>query len=191
MIESKLDPRIVRTRKLIMDSFIRLSRIKEFNSITIKDITDEATVNRATFYYHFTDKYELLERVLNEDMIPKVIGQINDHNEINEETITRIFISITDFQSSIKTQCMKSFESFKSNIETIIKKEMEQFFYKVLLEKRSGYSEEELKIAAVMLSWGIYGATINWQYHSNTPKEAYIKKAMPFITQGIGFLGKS
>jgi|SRR5690625_1077496 len=182
----KLDPRIIRTRKLIMNAFMHLSKRKDFDRITVKDITEEATINRATFYYHFTDKYELLEQVINEDMIPKVIGQINDLTEMNQETIIRIFISITDFQSSTKSQCMKSFEAFKSTIEVTIKKELEQLFYKLLLEKRIGCSEEELKIMAVMLSWGIYGATINWQYHSNASAEEYIKKALPFITRGIG-----
>ncbi|GAA3312554.1 hypothetical protein GCM10020331_000570 [Ectobacillus funiculus] len=45
-----------------MDSFIELSGKKEFKDITIKDITTEAMVNRATFYYHFADKYDLLEK---------------------------------------------------------------------------------------------------------------------------------
>ena len=185
MGEPKLDPRIIRTRKLIMNAFIHLSRIKDFDKITIKDISEEATINRATFYYHFTDKYELLERAINEDMIPKVIGEINDLTEMNEETIIKIFISITEFQNSTKSQCMKSFEAFKSNIEITIKKELEQFFYKLLIEKRIDYSEEELKVIAVMLSWGIYGATINWQYHSNASAEEYIRKALPFIMKGI------
>lgn len=185
MEEIKIDPRIIRTRKLIMEAFIRLSKLKNFDNITVKDISKEATINRATFYYHFTDKHELLEQVINEDMIPKVIGQINELTEINEETIIKIFISITEFQNSTKSQCMKSFEAFKSNIEITIKKELEQFFYKLFLEKGLGYSEEELKIVAVMLSWGIYGATINWQYHSNASAEEYIRKALPFITKGI------
>jgi AcrR family transcriptional regulator len=38
-----------------MDSFIDLSSKKEFKDITIKDITSEAMINRATFYYHFED----------------------------------------------------------------------------------------------------------------------------------------
>jgi AcrR family transcriptional regulator len=63
MTQEKTDPRILRTRKLIMDSFITLSGEKEFKDITIKDITTEAMVNRATFYYHFEDKYDLLEKV--------------------------------------------------------------------------------------------------------------------------------
>jgi DNA-binding LacI/PurR family transcriptional regulator len=105
---------------------------------------------------------------------------------MNEETIIGIFISITEFQNSTKSQCMKSYEAFKSNIEITIKKELEQFFYKLLLENRLDYSEEELEIMAVMLSWGIYGATINWQYHSIASAEEYIRKALPFITRGIG-----
>lgn len=185
MAEPKMDPRVIRTRKLIMDAFIQISHHKELSDITIKDITEAATVNRATFYYHFADKYELLERVLHEEMMPKVIGQITDISEINEATLRGIFISITEFQSSTKTRCMRSFDAFKSNIESIIKKELEQLFYKLLLARWSDYSEEEIRIAAVMLSWGFYGSTVNWQYHSDTPAEEYIRKAMPFITQGI------
>lgn len=53
MAKSKTDLRIVRTRKNIMDSFIELSSKKEFKDITVKDITEAAMINRATFYYHF------------------------------------------------------------------------------------------------------------------------------------------
>ena len=38
----KLDPRFIRTRKLIMDAFMHLSKIKDFDRITVKDITEEA-----------------------------------------------------------------------------------------------------------------------------------------------------
>ena len=34
---------------------------KNFQSITVQDITERATVNRATFYAHFEDKYTLLD----------------------------------------------------------------------------------------------------------------------------------
>jgi AcrR family transcriptional regulator len=55
MTQSKTYPRVLRTRKLIMGSFIDLSGKKEFKDITIKDITTEAMINRATFYYRFED----------------------------------------------------------------------------------------------------------------------------------------
>lgn len=53
MSEAKTDLRVLRTRKLIMDSFINLSGQKEFRDITVKDITEEAMINRATFYLSF------------------------------------------------------------------------------------------------------------------------------------------
>lgn len=66
MTQVKTDLRVMRTRKLIMDAFIELSSKKEFKDITVKDITAEAMINRATFYYHFQDIYDLLEKALSE-----------------------------------------------------------------------------------------------------------------------------
>ncbi|MBK5480848.1 TetR/AcrR family transcriptional regulator [Peribacillus sp. TH16] len=62
--EIKIDPRVLRTRRLLIASFITVAQVKEFKDITIKEITDEATVNRATFYVHFIDKYDLLDAVI-------------------------------------------------------------------------------------------------------------------------------
>ncbi|GAB2559070.1 TetR/AcrR family transcriptional regulator [Gracilibacillus alcaliphilus] len=58
----KEDPRVLRTQKMIKNSFYDLSNKKEFVDITIKDITEEAMINRATFYYHFEDKFDLLNK---------------------------------------------------------------------------------------------------------------------------------
>lgn len=69
MSEAKTDLRVLRTRKLIMDSFINLSGQKEFRDITVKDITEEAMINRATFYYHFEDIHDLLEKALSEVLL--------------------------------------------------------------------------------------------------------------------------
>lgn len=56
-----MDPRTVRTRKLIVEAFNQLIISKSFEQITVKDITEQATINRATFYAHFVDKYALLD----------------------------------------------------------------------------------------------------------------------------------
>ncbi|MEH7175975.1 TetR/AcrR family transcriptional regulator, partial [Priestia megaterium] len=69
MKEVKVDPRIIRTRKLLMDAFIKVTRKKDFKDITIRDITDEATVNRATFYSHFQDKYDLMDVAITEEIL--------------------------------------------------------------------------------------------------------------------------
>lgn len=58
----QLDPRVVRTRKLLREALIDLIPEKGYDEITIKDITDRATLNRATFYLHYRDKEDLLDR---------------------------------------------------------------------------------------------------------------------------------
>src|SRR5438876_1060935 len=56
-----LDPRIRRTRKRLQRALEELLETRSFDTISVQDVADAATVNRATFYDHFTDKYALLE----------------------------------------------------------------------------------------------------------------------------------
>jgi AcrR family transcriptional regulator len=55
------DPRILRSRRMLMDALVRLLTRKEFDDISIQEIADEATLNRATFYLHYPDKNALLQ----------------------------------------------------------------------------------------------------------------------------------
>jgi len=56
-----IDPRILRSRRMLMESLARLLSKKEFEEISVQDIADEATLNRATFYLHYPDKNALLQ----------------------------------------------------------------------------------------------------------------------------------
>src|ERR1700678_215678 len=55
------DPRILRSRGLLMEALLRLLARKEFDDISVQEIADEATLNRATFYLHYPDKNALLQ----------------------------------------------------------------------------------------------------------------------------------
>jgi AcrR family transcriptional regulator len=55
------DPRILRSRRMLMEALAKLLSHKEFNDISIQEIADEATLNRATFYLHYPDKNALLQ----------------------------------------------------------------------------------------------------------------------------------
>src|ERR1700691_5672448 len=56
-----VDPRMRRTRVLLQQALAKLLETKEFHKISVQDIAEAATVNRATFYDHYTDKFSLLE----------------------------------------------------------------------------------------------------------------------------------
>ena len=55
------DPRILRSRRMLMEALVKLLAHKEFDDISIQEIADEATLNRATFYLHYADKNALLQ----------------------------------------------------------------------------------------------------------------------------------
>lgn len=64
--EPYLDLRIRRTRKSIRNAFILLLEAKSFDQISIKEIAEEAEINRATFYLHYKDLDDLIDRILEE-----------------------------------------------------------------------------------------------------------------------------
>lgn len=182
MTETKTDPRVLRTRKLIMDAFMELSGKKEFKDITVKDITNEAMINRATFYYHFEDIYDLLDKVLSEVLMINLDCHRYEENGINEESITSIFLAITNFQNSLSNRCHRGYED---TIARIIREQLEIIFYKMLSKQNPG-EEGVLKITAVMLSWGIYGASVEWRRSSeHISPDKFIKLAIPSIMSGI------
>ncbi|MER2125360.1 MAG: TetR/AcrR family transcriptional regulator, partial [Exiguobacterium indicum] len=62
----KQDLRVIRTDRRIRETFLQLIDEVGFDAVTIKLLTERAEVNRGTFYHHYADKYELLERMTNE-----------------------------------------------------------------------------------------------------------------------------
>jgi len=58
------DLRVRRTRKLLSDALVSLLEEHPFEAISVREICERAMVHRATFYTHFTDKYDLLKYVL-------------------------------------------------------------------------------------------------------------------------------
>ncbi|SFS68683.1 TetR/AcrR family transcriptional regulator [Paenibacillus sp. BC26] len=61
---SKLDRRTIKTREAIYQALIELMSEKDFDAITINDISNKANIHRGTVYLHYSDKFDLLEKVI-------------------------------------------------------------------------------------------------------------------------------
>src|SRR5258705_3122968 len=66
------DPRVRRTRQLLLQALEELLTEKRFRHLTVQDIAERAGLNRVTFYGHFPDKYALLEYWLREQFQQQV-----------------------------------------------------------------------------------------------------------------------
>lgn len=65
-MSQNLDLRITKTDKIIKDAFIELADNIGFEKITVINLTKKAMISRTTFYSHYKDKYDLLEKFENE-----------------------------------------------------------------------------------------------------------------------------
>ena len=61
--EEQIDLRIRRTHKFLQEAMIELITEKGFEAITVGDIAERAMINRATFYRHYQDKYDLVAKI--------------------------------------------------------------------------------------------------------------------------------
>ena len=66
----------LRTDRAIQSALLSLLGKKPFEKITVQDILDETPVSRATFYKHFHDKYEIVEKIQDE--------VLHTHKELRE-----------------------------------------------------------------------------------------------------------
>ena len=63
---TKVDRRILKSQEAIKNAILELMAEKNFDDITIRDISDKANVNRGTIYLHYMDKYDLLDKIIEE-----------------------------------------------------------------------------------------------------------------------------
>ena len=60
----KTDARIIKTRRGLRESLVKIMENKPFDKISVSEICSEALVNRMTFYKHYNDKYDLLNDII-------------------------------------------------------------------------------------------------------------------------------
>ncbi|WP_187768227.1 TetR/AcrR family transcriptional regulator [Paenibacillus sp. PL91] len=61
---SKVDRRILKSQEAIKKAVVELMSEKDFDDITMQEISDRANVNRKTIYLHYNDKYDLLNNLI-------------------------------------------------------------------------------------------------------------------------------
>lgn len=68
---SRTDPRIVRTRRLLRDAFVELLEEMDVDKISVNRLAELATINRVTFYLHYRDIPDMMEKMA-DDMIEEL-----------------------------------------------------------------------------------------------------------------------
>lgn len=182
-METKLDPRVARTRKAIIDAFIHLSEKKPFDNISVKDITENALINRATFYNHFLDKYDLMEKALLEDV------QINlnrkQYNEVplDEEYIVSLFEALCSFHLHLASQCQRS---YIQTINQLVVDQLEVIHSQKLKANFEEFDEAKVHKISTLFASGLFSLSKDWfDSTSQDDPSVYIQDTLPFLKSFI------
>lgn len=71
------DPRVQRTRELIRNAFVDLLEEMDLEKITVNRITERATINRVTFYLHYRDIPDMIDKIADD-----IINEMKDALEM-------------------------------------------------------------------------------------------------------------
>jgi len=154
-------PCAIKTKKKLAAALKELMKNTTFDKITISDITEKCNVHRQTFYYHFQDRYELLDWVFLNEIIEPFITDFNIDNMY--EKFYNMFETMMEskkfYQNALKTN--------GDDLTRYISKVTSDQFMEVLanISKESGFNridDGDDFLMSEFFGYGISGVVMNW-----------------------------
>ncbi len=160
---AKLDPRVKRTRELLVRAFNELLEEKGHSGLTVQEITERAAINRATFYAHFADQYELFDYVISEAFREELRLRLPPSPGLNEGNLKALVLVTCEYLTGLNTACSWRDRQFRPLIEARVQTELYELLLgwievSPLMDSRSATAE----ITASVVSWAIFGAGLKW-----------------------------
>ena len=173
------DPRIRRTRQLLQGALQTLMQNKSFDDISVQDVTDLATVNRATFYDHYTDKFALLDAMVASGFHMLLHERGVRYDGTCPSAASAVILAVCDYLTQThtsRTVCQR-----QSAFEPLVEAAITAAIRRVLMEgvQKDGFINEVSPIMiATTASWAIYGAAKEWL---STPDRPSAEEIVPVI----------
>jgi len=171
------DPRILRSRRMLMDSLLKLLSKKEFEEISVQEIADEATLNRATFYLHYADKNALM-RAMTAERFRALIARRGLSFTNCDGALQAIALGVCDYLAET-AGCPGQLA--KMPLESSIIPVVEDMF-------RQGADHHPVKpgvdpeLLATTAAWAIFGAARGWhQTPGRVPAEEMAAKIVDMV----------
>jgi AcrR family transcriptional regulator len=155
---NEADPRVKRTRKLLVDAFSALLAEKSFQAVTVQDIAERATVNRATFYAHFEDKFALMDWIVRDSFREALQRGMGAAPRLTSDSLRLLVVTVCEYLGQFHGHCAPGGQGFEPMIEAKVQQELYTFLLGWLEQMPTANREA----AASVMSWAIFGAGIQW-----------------------------
>jgi AcrR family transcriptional regulator len=174
-----LDPRIRRTRQMLFQALQALLAERSFEDISVQDIAERSTVNRATFYDHFEDKFALLEQMIGEQFRSHFALRMAGAEPGCPSAHKQLMLALCDFLLEVSSGCQKHQKQFEPAVESRVKAAVRDFLLEGL--RRNGAKKADAELRATLASWALYGAALEWSRHKTGSAEALAERVLSFI----------
>jgi AcrR family transcriptional regulator len=183
------DPRVKRTRQLLLQAFISLVEERHnLHSISVQEVAQRATVNRATFYAHFEDKYALLQCWMQQKYHQRLSSQFPASSTLQLNTLRQLIRSVFDVLALFRSYLKPADRQYEPIFEHVLQQEiymlllrwLKQVPLEVPLQKESG------ETTAQVISWAILGPAMQWSRGDQTVSaEEMTWRILRVITAGL------
>ena len=170
---SRVDPRVTRTRKLIRDALTSLLAEKSFEAINVQDVAERATINRATFYAHYTDKFALLYALIREDFS----AYLAQGDPLNIRSVRAMLLAVGSsvFTFVAAHRKCRIDRDFEPEFQRAIQTELSDFLSPAFEDR-----------AAVLIASALVGAAMDWRHRApNSPAEPIITDIVEILVGGV------
>jgi AcrR family transcriptional regulator len=177
-----VDPRIRRTRQMLQQALVKLLEIKEFEKVSVQDITEAATVNRATFYDHYPDKFALLEC-----MVASRFHELLDERRVQfdgscSSALNAIVLGVCDYLARTPGMNSERDRQMEPHLESAVIAVVRRMILNGLKQHPSE-SPVSPEMIATTVSWAIYGAAQEWVRTPNRPRsEEIVETVMSLVS---------
>lgn len=136
------DRRIKRTKMLLQNALVDLMLEKAVGKISVKELTQQADVNRSTFYLHYLDIYDMLEQMENE-FVETIQGFFHDFfTPLPTSMPLTLFVNISEWLEQDKEYYVKLLRGSASGyifeeLESRIRDEFLTLLYLIFLDEES------------------------------------------------------
>lgn len=161
MAHQTTDLRILRTKKNIHQAMISLLTEKSFDKITINDISKKADISRGTFYLHYQDKYELVEKY-QEELLEKaqLLFEITSHENRQEFFVVMLRFFSTEGELLSLLLSNNGTSEIQIQVKQLLKQNAQVNILPHLSIKISDKTEERYLLA--YLSNAMFGLLQEW-----------------------------
>jgi len=173
----KIDPRIRRTRQMLFQAFEELLAEKTFDQISVQDLAERSTLNRATFYDHFTDKFALLEAMIGERFTTLIDARVEGNVGGCEASLRQLILAVCDFLVEVSSGCQKQQRQFEPIVESRVK----AIIGEALLDGLRNHRAKSPELKATMVSWAITGAALQWSRKRETSADELADAVLPTV----------